>query len=142
MHPKQFVLAGRFGSQEPAGLLYQRLSQFLRTGNSGNIHESLSSAKNSFRRSSEASRKSLSLSSLLRATEFISVSSRATTTTGTGVAFLAVLGLKTRVFVSSKVWGADGFAVERLDRHFAGESETACDTTECGVTDNFESLVV
>ena len=57
------------------------------------VHESLSSEKNSVSRSSEAKRSSFKLSFLPRAAEFASVSSRAITTTGTGVAVLAVLGL-------------------------------------------------
>lgn len=63
--------------------------------------ESLSSEKNSVKSSAGARRNSFKLSFLPNAPEFVSVSSRAITTTGTGVAVLAVLGLKTKVFTSS-----------------------------------------
>lgn len=58
-----------------------------------NLHEFLSSEKNSVSRSSEAKRNSFKLSFFPIAAEFVSVSSRAITTTGMGVAVFAVLGL-------------------------------------------------
>ena len=55
--------------------------------------EFLSSAKNSLSRSSDASRSSFKFSAFPMAPEFVSVSSRAMTTTGMVVAVLAVFGL-------------------------------------------------
>ena len=57
------------------------------------VHESLSSEKNSVSRSSEAKRSSFELSFFPMAVEFMTVSSRAITTTGTGVTVFAVFGL-------------------------------------------------
>jgi hypothetical protein len=53
----------------------------------------LSRLKNSVRRSSEASLSSLRLRAFPMPDELVSVWSRATTTTGTGVAVFAVFGL-------------------------------------------------
>ena len=64
------------------------------------LQESLSSWKNSVRRSGDAKRSSFRFNFLPKAPEFVSVSSRAITTTGTGVADFAVLGLNTSVLVS------------------------------------------
>lgn len=58
-----------------------------------NIQEFLSSAKKSESRSSDANLSSFKLSFFPSADELVSVSSRAMTTTGTGVADFAVLGL-------------------------------------------------
>ena len=58
-----------------------------------NVQEFLSSEKKSVSKSSEAKRSSFKLSLFPIAVEFVSVSSRAITTTGTGVAVFAVLGL-------------------------------------------------
>lgn len=57
------------------------------------VREFLSREKNSVNRSSEARRNSFRLSFLPIAPELVSVSSRAITTTGTGVAVFAVFGL-------------------------------------------------
>ena len=76
----------------------------------GDARESLSREKNSDSRSSEARRSSFRLSFLPSEDELVSVSSRATTTTGTGVELFAVLGLNTRTLSSSNSLGARGAA--------------------------------
>ncbi len=82
--------------------------------------EFLSRAKNSVRRSSEASLSSLWPRAFPMADELVSVSSRATTTTGTGVAVFAVFGLYTRVLISWKSLGDAGLAA-RASLHAWGE---------------------
>lgn len=59
----------------------------------GDVRESLSSAKNSVNRSPAANRSSFKFNFFPIAPELVSVASRAMTTTGMGVAVLAVLGL-------------------------------------------------
>lgn len=89
--------------------------------------EFLSKEKKSFNRSSLAKRSSFKFNFFPNAPEFVSVSSRATTTTGTGVVDLAVFGLKTRVLMSSNDSGV--LVVEvRASRHAAGESASRCVT--------------
>ena len=75
-------------------------------------------------KSSEARRSSFKFNFFPIAPEFVSVSSRAITTTGTGVAVFAVFGLYTRVFMSSKGAGADPEAI-RVSFHVAGEVVSA-----------------
>ena len=99
-----------------------------------NVREFLSTEKNSLRRSSDASLSSLRFSFLPNALELVSVSSRAMTTTGTVVAVLAVLGLKTRVLMSSKDFGAEGEAI-MASRQVAGEDVSACVMVAEGVMD-------
>lgn len=61
------------------------------------------------------------------AVELVSDASRAMRTTGTGVAVLAVLGLYTRVLISSKSAGALGEEVMAA-RHAAGEVVGSCES--------------
>lgn len=68
-----------------------QLEQFLDLR--GDVHESLSREKNSVRRSAEANLSSFKFRAFPIAPELVSVASRAITTTGTGVAVFAVLGL-------------------------------------------------
>ena len=99
---------------------------------SGNAREFLSSPKNSVRRSSEAKRSSLRLSFFPRAEELVSVSSRAMTTTGTGVAVFAVFGLYTRVLINSNDSGTE-LVASKASRQDAGELVSAWDTVAVGV---------
>jgi hypothetical protein len=85
-----------------------------------NARESLSREKNSVNRSPEANRNSFKFNFFPNAVEFVSVSSRAMTTTGTGVAVFAVLGLNTSVLVSSKLLGVPLVACN-ASRHDAGD---------------------
>lgn len=96
------------------------------------IREFLSRAKNSFSKSSDASLSSFKFSFLPNAPELVSVSSRAITTTGTGVAVFAVFGLNTSVLISSKDFGASEVAL-RASRQVAGEVVSLCATLPDGV---------
>ncbi len=89
--------------------------------------EFLSKEKNSFSRSSLAKRSSFKFNFFPNAPEFVSVSSRAMTMTGTGVADLAVFGLKTRVLMSSNDSGVPVVEL-RASRQAAGESVSRCVT--------------
>lgn len=60
------------------------------------------------------------------ASELVSVSSRAITTTGMVIAVFAVFGLNTSVLMSSKDSGAEGAAVI-ASRQFVGEEVSACE---------------
>ena len=91
----------------------------------GDLRESLSREKNSDSRSSEAKRSSFRLSFLPSKDELVSVSSRATTTTGTGVALFAVLGLNTRTLSNSNSFGVLG-TVCSASFHAAGDVAEAC----------------
>lgn len=82
--------------------------------------EFLSREKNSVKRSSDANLSSFKFNFFPRAPELVSVPSRATTTTGMGVAAFAVLGLYTRVLMSSKDFGAVESATNS-SFHVAGE---------------------
>ena len=90
-----------------------------------NVRESLSNAKNTVYKSAEARRNSFKFNFFPSAAELISVSSRAITitTTGTGVADSAVLGLNTSVLVNSNESDAllEADAVAMASRHNAGE---------------------
>ena len=63
--------------------------------------------------------------------------SRAIKNTGTGVAVFAVLGLYTRVLISSKPCGADPLA-SRASRQDCGELVGPCETVAAGVMESFE----
>jgi len=84
------------------------------------IREFLSSEKNSFKISSEASLSSFRFNFLPKAPEFVSVSSRATTTTGTTVAVFAVFGLNTSVLISSNDFGVEDVSF-KVSRQVAGD---------------------
>lgn len=101
------------------------------------VHESLSSAKISFNRSAFARRISFSFSSFANTDALASVSSRVMTTTGTVVADLAVLGLKTRVLRSSNSFGAPD-AFDNAVRHSVGDVCGPCDTELDGAMERFE----
>jgi len=101
----------------------------------GNARESLSREKNSDSRSPEARRSSFRLSFLPSEDELVSVSSRATTTTGTGVALFAVLGLNTRTLSSSNSLGALVEAACSASFHAAGDVAGACSTVSEGAID-------
>jgi len=96
------------------------------------VRESLSREKNSDSSSSEARRSSFRLSFFPSEDELVSVASRATTTTGTGVALFAVLGLNTSTLSSSNSFGALGVACS-ASLHAAGDVAGACSTTWEGV---------
>jgi hypothetical protein len=96
------------------------------------IREFLSSEKNSFKISSEASLSSFRFNFLPKAPEFVSVSSRATTTTGTTVAVFAVFGLNTSVLISSKDFGAEDVPC-KVSRQVAGEVVSLWDTLPDGL---------
>ena len=96
------------------------------------VREFLSRAKNSDNRSSEARRSSLRLSFLPNAPEAVSVSSRAITTTGTGVAFFAVLGLKTMVLINWKDFGED-VSADNASFQDAGEFVALWETAAVGL---------
>ena len=106
-----------------------------------NARESLSSEKNSVKRSPEANLSSFKFNFLPKAVELVSVSSRAMTTTGTGVADFAVFGLNTSVLVSSKLLGVP-LAACNASRHAAGDVCVACDTVAAGVIERPASLLV
>jgi hypothetical protein len=91
----------------------------------GDSHESLSREKNSDNRSSEARRSSFKLSFLPNEDELVSVSSRATTTTGIGVALFAVLGLNTRTLSNSNSFGVLG-TFRSASFHAVGDVAEAC----------------
>ena len=97
-----------------------------------NVRESLSNAKNTVYKSAEARRNSFKFNFFPSAAELVSVSSRAImiTTTGTGVADLAVLGLtrNTSVLVCSNESDAllEADAVAMASRHDTGEVRIAC----------------
>lgn len=99
-----------------------------------NVRSSLSREKNSDSRSSEARRSSFRLSFLPSKDELVSVSSRVTTTTGTGVAVFAVLGLNTRTLSSSNSFGVPGAACN-ASFHAAADVADACLTVPEGVID-------
>lgn len=73
--------------------------------------EFLSREKNSVKTSSEANLNSFKFNFLANAFDGVSVFSLAIRTKGTVVAFLAVLGLNTRVFIKSKDWGVEASGV-------------------------------
>ena len=99
----------------------------------------MSNAKNSVNKSAGARRKSFKLNFLPKAVEFVSVSSRAMTTTGTGDAVLAVLGLKTSVFVSSNDFGAFSDA-KSASRQAAGDVAAPWDTSLVELIDSFDKF--
>ena len=90
-------------------------------------------------RSSDASRSSFKFSFFPIAPEFVSVSSLAMTTTGTGVAVLAVLGLYTSVLMSSNEAGADPEA-SRASFQLAGDVVSTCVMDAVGFMDSAASL--
>ena len=96
------------------------------------VREFLSRVKNSDNRSSEARRSSLRLSFFPNAPDAVSVSSRAITTTGTGIALFAVLGLKTMVLISSKDFG-DEVSADNASLQDAGEFVAAWETVTAGL---------
>lgn len=106
-------------------------------GQKDGSREFLSSAKNSFSRSSDARRRSFRFRTLPSAPEGTSDVSRVIKNTGTGVAVFAVLGLYTSVLVSSKGFGADELA-SRASRQVFGEFVGACETVAAGEMESFE----
>lgn len=105
------------------------------------VREFLSRAKNSDNRSPEARRSSLRLSFLPNAPEAVSVSSRTITTTGTGAAFFAVLGLKTMVLISSKDFG-DEVSADNASFQDAGEFVAAWEIVATGLIERAASAWV
>ena len=98
------------------------------------------SEKNSDNRSPVANRNSFRFNFFANAVEFVSVSSRATTTTGTGIADFAVFGLNTSVLVNSKLFGVL-LAACNASRHDAGDVCDACETVAAAVIERPASLL-
>ena len=121
------------------GILLKILANYQKKSVECIVHEFLSSEKKSLSKSSEAKRSSFKLSFFPIAVEFVSVSSRAITTTGTGATVFAVLGLKINVLIVSKDFGADPEAI-RTSFHVAAELVSACKMVAVGLIERLLSF--